>query len=234
MRLIDRKRWYGPSASRDPGLVGAAQAHDIVLTEGATMAAFSVKPLDETTWPDFARLVEQHNGVWGGCWCMAFHAEGVGRSKTAAQNRSEKECRVREGRAHAALVYDGATCVGWCQFGAPDELPRIKHQRVYREGLTVLPDWRITCFFVDKAYRGKGVASAALAGALHEIARLGGGTVESYPEGVEGRSVAGSFLHNGTVSMFERQGFGRIRRLGKNHWVVTRVVRGPSKKERHA
>jgi hypothetical protein len=32
--------------------------------------------------------------------------------------------------------------------------------------------------------------------------------VESYPEATEGRSVAGSFLHNGTVSMFERQGLG--------------------------
>jgi GNAT superfamily N-acetyltransferase len=159
---------------------------------------------------------------------MAFHPEGVGRTKTVAQNRAEKECRVREGRAHAALVYDGATCVGWCQFGPPDELPRIKHRRVYLEGLATLPEWRITCFFVDKTHRGTGVASAALKGALQEIARLGGGTVESYPEGVEGRSVAASFLHNGTVSMFERQGFERTRRLGKNHWVVAKVVRGSS------
>jgi len=35
------------------------------------MTGFSVKPLSETTWPDFARLVERHNGVWGGCWCMS-------------------------------------------------------------------------------------------------------------------------------------------------------------------
>ena len=188
------------------------------------MTTFSVKPLDDTSWPDFARLVEQHNGVWGGCWCMAFHLEGVGRTRTAAQNRAEKACRVREGRAHAALVYDGIECVGWCQFGPPDELPRIKHQRAYREGLTTLPDWRITCFFVSKAHRGQGIAAAALKGALQQIARLGGGTVESYPEGVDGRSVAGAFLHNGTLSMFARQGFEPSRQLGKNHWVVTRVV----------
>ena len=68
------------------------------------LARLQVRPLDAATWPDFARLVERHNGVWGGCWCMGFHAEGVGRTKTPGQNRSEKECRVREGRAHAALV----------------------------------------------------------------------------------------------------------------------------------
>ena len=188
------------------------------------MSDFSVKCLDESTWPDFARLVEKNNGIWGGCWCMAFHQEGVGRTKSVLQNRSEKECRVLEGRAHAALVYDGSIVVGWCQFGPIDELPRIKHKRDYLTGLTKLPDWRITCFFVDRDYRGKGIASIALKGALNEIARLGGGTVESYPEDVEGRSVSGSFLHNGTISIFERQGFQRTRRLGKNHWVVTKVI----------
>ena len=188
------------------------------------MAGFGVKPLDETTWPDFAGLVERHNGVWGGCWCMSFHPEGVSRSKPPAQNRSEKEGRVRDGQAHAALVYDGATCVGWCQFGPTEELPRIKHQRAYRDGLTALPDWRITCFFVDKAYRGKGVADAALEGALREIARHGGGIVESYPEDMEGRSTSSAFLYNGTIAMFERQGFTRTRQLGKNHWAVAKVL----------
>jgi hypothetical protein len=30
----------------------------------------------------------------------------------------------------------------------------------------------------------------------------------------------GETTHNGTVSMFEREGFKRSRPLGKNHWVV--------------
>lgn len=188
------------------------------------MTGFRVGRLDESSWPDFAALVERHNGVWGGCWCMAFHSEGVGRTKPPARSRSEKASRVRDGRAHAALVYDGATCVGWCQFGSPDELPRIKRRRAYLEGLSVLPDWRITCFFVDGRYRRQGVAAAALAGALEEIARLGGGTVESYPEDTAARSVSGSFLHNGTVAMFEDRGFERTRQIGKYHWVVTKIV----------
>jgi hypothetical protein len=114
------------------------------------MTGFAVKALDARTWEDFAGLVERHNGVWGGCWCMGFHAEGVGCGRTPGQHRAEKEARVRGGRAHAALVYDGPSCVRWCQFGPTDELPRIKHQRAYRESLGELPDWRITCFFVDR------------------------------------------------------------------------------------
>jgi len=200
------------------------------MTVMSPTTGFRVKPLSRTTWPDFAALVERHNGVWGGCWCMAFHPEGVGRHKTVAQIRSEKERRVRAGQAHAALVYDGATCVGWCQFGPTEELPRIKHKKAYLEGLAELPDWRITCFFVDRNYRHRGVASTALEGALREIARLGGGTVESYPDDTAGRTTSGSFLHNVTLATFERQGFRRTRRLGKNTWLVTRVVRKPLKK----
>ncbi len=185
------------------------------------MPEFSVKPLDLVTWPDFAALVERHNGVWGGCWCLEFHPEGKERGP---DRREKKEYRVREGTAHAALVYDGDRCVGWCQFGSPEELPRIKRQGAYREQLAALPDWRITCFFVDKGCRGQGVAAVALHGALQEISRLGGGTVESYPEDVDGRSVSASFLHNGSAAMFEKEGFTRDRQIGKNHWVVIKLV----------
>jgi len=109
--------------------------------------------LSPATWCEFAALVERHGGIWGGCWCMEFHPDGKARD---TQRRARKECRVREGTAHAALVYEGEKCVGWCQFGSPAELPRIKHLRAYSRQTTELPDWRITCLFVDKAYRGKG------------------------------------------------------------------------------
>ena len=155
---------------------------------------------------------------------MAFHVEGGCGKRIASQNRLEKECRVMEGRAHAALVYDGSAVMGWCQFGPTAELPRIKYERDYLSSLTDLPDWRITCFFVDRERRREGVASAALRGALREIAQLGGGIVESYPDDVEDRLVSGSLLYNGTVAMFEFEGFRRSRRLVKNHWVVTKTV----------
>jgi len=187
------------------------------------MADFTTRPLDPETWPAFARLVEAHNGVWGGCWCMAFHPE-ADRTRSAEENRAAKEARVRDGETHAALVYDGEECVGWCQFGVPEELPKIKNRKAYLEGLDDLPDWRITCFFVGKGHRHRGVAAAGLAGAIEEIARLGGGTVESYPDSTEDQTISSSFLHNGTLAMFEQQGFERTRQIGKTRWVVRRMV----------
>jgi hypothetical protein len=93
------------------------------------MAVFRTAPLNPRTWPDFAALVEANNGVWGGCWCMGFHAMGEGWGNSAALNRAEKEVLLAEDRAHDALVYDEDRCVGWAQFGGADEPPRIKSKR---------------------------------------------------------------------------------------------------------
>ncbi|MFI1538142.1 GNAT family N-acetyltransferase [Streptomyces anandii] len=183
----------------------------------------TVRLLDEGTWPAFARLVEANNGVWGGCWCMGFHVR-LGKGRTAEQNRAEKERFVREGATHAALVLDGDDCVGWCQFGSPAELPYIKSRRAYEKDLTALPDWRVTCFFTGKGQRGRGVARTALGGALAEIARQGGGTVEGYPEETDDRSVSGSFLHTGPMAVFENHGFTRTRPISPHRWVVTLTV----------
>ena len=185
-------------------------------------ATYTVRALDESTWDAFAELVECNNGVFGGCWRMGFHPEGVGKDTTPALNRERKLERVRAGTTHAALVFDGDACLGWCQFGPPDELPRIKSRPAYEKGLTTPPDWRIACCYVGKGLRRQGVATAALAGALDLIAGLGGGTVEGYPEDAE--SVPAGFLFNGALSTYEKLGFTRDRKIGKHRWVVTRVV----------
>ena len=154
---------------------------------------------------------------------MGFHPED---SRTdAARNRASKERRVLEGRAHAALVFDGSgTVQGWCQYGSPEELPGIKHKREYTKDAPPCPDWRITCFYVDKKHRGQGIARAALEGALDQIAEAGGGLVEAISEVTVGREAAGRFLFSATVELFEEYGFSRVRQVGKHAWIVGRQV----------
>jgi GNAT superfamily N-acetyltransferase len=182
-----------------------------------------VEALDASTWDAYAALIEANNGVFGGCWCMGFHPEGLDR-QDAAVNRERKLARVQSGDAHAALVFDGDDCLGWVQFGPAAELPRIKSRAQYEKGAAAPPDWRILCHFVGKGHRRKGVATTALAGALDLIARLGGGVVEGYPE--DGSSVPAGFQFNGALSTFERHGFVRDRKIGKHRWVVRREVAG--------
>ena len=191
------------------------------------MNDYVVKPLGPETWDAFARLAERHNGVWNGCWCTWFHAspaERGGQERTAETNRALKERLVNEGRAHAALVFDGAEAVAWCEYGSPAELPNINHRKEYEASVDRLPDYRLTCFFVDKKYRRQGLADVALGGALDLIAQAGGGVVEAYPQDTDGQKVSASFLYNATRSLFEQAGFSYIRSKGKSHCVMRKQI----------
>lgn len=187
---------------------------------------YTTRPLDESSWPAFASLVEANGGIFGGCWCMGFHAKdaalGVAGDTGAEANRDRKHELVRTGAAHAALVFDGDDCVGWAQFGSPDEVPRIKNRAAWEKTRTDSPDWRIACCYVGKGHRRAGVSTAAIAGALVLIANLGGGVVEGYPE--DAASVSAGFLYHGALSTYEQLGFVRDRRIGKHRWVVVRRV----------
>ncbi len=160
---------------------------------GKSVARFSVRELGSPTWPDFERMVEKHNGVWGGCWCTFFHLAPSEAKQWSGKHKEYKEKLVRANRSHAALVYDGADVVGWCQFGPLVELPG--RMSGYGKMDVAPPEWRITCFFVDRDHRKAGVAKAALEGALGLISARGGGTVDGYPKALpRGKPYSSSFI----------------------------------------
>jgi ribosomal protein S18 acetylase RimI-like enzyme len=182
--------------------------------------AFTVRRLSGTTWDAFAELVARNNGIFGGCWCIGYHPEC---GQPGLDHRAVKEQRVRTGRAHAALVLDeDGAAQGWCQYGSPEELSNIKHRRAYDADPPPPPDWRITCLYVDRRHRRQGIAHTALAGALDQIARAGGGLVEAISEVTLGRPAQGRFLFSGTVELFEDYGFARVRHVGKHAWILSR------------
>ena len=185
----------------------------------ADHGSYRTAPLSPETWDDFAALVEANNGVWGGCWCMGFHADGL--TKDRAANKSAKQAHVGNGTVHQMLVYAGDEAVGWCQYGSPAELPNIKNSAAYDKDLVELPDWRIGCIFTGKGHRGSGVARAAVTAVLDAIRAGGGGLVEAYPEQVDDRPPQrGAYFHTGPETLFEELGFTRDRRIAKWRWVM--------------
>ncbi len=186
---------------------------------------FAIRALTAETWGAFDALVERHNGIFGGCWCIYFHPDCAERGQGYDGNRALKRQLVEQGKAHAALVFEGDRAVAWCEFGTPDELPNIHHRKAYEAGVERLPDYRLTCIFIDRDYRRQGISALALQGALDLIAKAGGGVVEGYPQDTsDGRRVGNSFLYNGTRSLYERAGFADQRPKGKNHTVMSRTV----------
>lgn len=186
------------------------------------MTDYEVGALTPQTWEAYATMIERHRGVFGGCWCTWFHTLSADKERTYEGNRALKQRLVEEGRAHAALVLHGDDVVAWAQFGSPAELPNIHHRKQYDAEADLVPDWRVTCIFVDKAHRRKHLSALALGGALDLVATAGGGVVEGYPHDKGGKREA--VLYNGTRRLYEAAGFDYVRPKGQFNCVMRRSV----------
>ena len=201
--------------------------------EGA-VSEYAIRALDASTWDAFARLAEKHNGMgFGGCWCTWFHSR-VGRPE-GEMGRPWKERLVREGNAHAALVFDGEAAVASDQYALPTSFRtsttgRITRRPVRRSCPTIASRASSSTGTID----GKASQVSLLGGALDLIAKAGGGVVEGYPQDLpQGKKISSSFLYNLTRSLYEQTGFSYDRPKGKNHCVMRRTV-SPVKKPRRA
>ena len=80
----------------------------------ATESSYTIAPLSPETWSAFDALVQRHNGIFGGCWCIWFHPDGPERGQGAEANRALKKASERKAKPprgqHASLAYAKA-CV---------------------------------------------------------------------------------------------------------------------------
>lgn len=157
---------------------------------------------------------------------MFFHTKGEFLIKGhGPDNKKAKKALVKKRRTHGIIVYSGEKPVGWVQYGPKPELPRLDASKTYQK--VSLDDegkklWRITCFFVDRNNRRRGVGGFGLNAALESIKKKGGGIVEAYPS--TNPSKGASLMWSGTVSMFTAAGFGVVSQLGKSSVVMRKSV----------
>ena len=202
---------------------------DAEVTSKATDSmTFTTRELSSRTFPDFEKIAAKQ----GGCWCMYYQRATPIRGKSSDPewkkiNRKDKRALVQKGQSHAILVFEDETPVGWCQYGIKEELPRIDAGRGYRKvGPPTGTDklWRITCFFVDKECRGKGVAKLALNAALESIKKQGGGIVEAYPVVSKKMAAVAEWRWFGTPGMFKREGFTKVAPLGTSGVLMRKTI----------
>ena len=158
---------------------------------------------------------------------MFYHKPGTFLIKgRASQNKKAKKSLVRKRRSHGIIVYSNGTPVGWTQYGPRPELSRVDASPTYNslglndDGRTL---WRVTCFFVDRGFRRKGVARFGLNAVLASVKKKGGGTVEAYPSVKPDQGA--SMMWSGSARMFEDAGFKTVSKFGKSHVVMRRTIR---------
>ena len=74
------------------------------------------------------------------------------------------------------------------------------------------PVWSVVCFFVSKAFRGKGLTTALLRAAIEYAARHGARIVEGYPVEPKKARMPDVFAYTGLASAYRQAGFVEVAR----------------------
>jgi GNAT superfamily N-acetyltransferase len=95
-------------------------------------------------------------------------------------NRAAFRQIVERGPPPGLVALDGGLAVGWCQLTPREALPWLDRARLL-DRVDGTPVWSLSCFFVRRGYRRRGVTSALIAAALKAAERSGAPALEAYP-----------------------------------------------------
>jgi GNAT superfamily N-acetyltransferase len=165
-------------------------------------------------------------GASAGCWCMWWRLpRSVWRRGKGAGNRRALRRLVESGARPGVLAYAGREPVGWCAVAPREEYPVLERSRILQP-VDERPVWSITCLFVARSWRRRGVSTGLLKAAAAFARRRGARIVEGYPTDAGGKRAADAFVFTGLEPGFRRAGFVEVARRSRSRPIMRRVVRG--------
>jgi GNAT superfamily N-acetyltransferase len=188
-------------------------------------SALRFAPLTAGRWRDVEALFGPR-GACAGCWCMWWRLPRAAwrRGKGAGNRRAFKRL-VTGGHVPGVLAYAGREPVGWCAIAPRAQYPGLARSRILKP-VDDRPVWSITCLFVARPWRGRGISTRLLEAAARLARRRGARIVEGYPTEAGPQRTADAFVFTGLASAFERAGFVEVLRRSRTRPIMRRQVRG--------
>lgn len=170
------------------------------------------RPLTNEEWGAFEKLFGE-KGACAGCWCMFWRLPRKEFDENGSPgNKKEMKALVDGGSVPGIIAFEDDEPVGWCSVSPRSEYTALARSRI----LKPVDDedvWSVTCFFIDRRYRGKGVASGLLKEAVRHAFRNGAKIVEGYPvEPEKGKRYPPTFAWHGVKKIFDKAGFREVQR----------------------
>ncbi|MFI9818264.1 GNAT family N-acetyltransferase [Saccharothrix variisporea] len=177
--------------------------------------------LTADTWPLLVDLFGP-NGAVTGCWCTFFLRDRADwRAGQGDGNRDFLHSRL--GDPLGVLAVEDEAALGWVAVAPRPYYPRLATMKA-AAGDYPADTWSVTCFFIHRTARRRGVAKFLLEEAVLFAAERGAKHVEGYPVDTGGAKKGSGDLYHGTLAMFLDAGFGLVERKGTNRALVRRAV----------
>jgi len=163
-------------------------------------------PLTSDRWTDFEMLFGER-GACGGCWCMLWRLKRSEFDRQKGEgNKEAMKALVDSGEVPGILAYVRGLAIGWCAIAPRACYPALARSRVLKS-IDGAPVWSVTCLFVEKGQRNKGVSVQLLRAAVAYVKEQGGTVVEGYPVEPKTDKMPAAFAWTGLSSAFLKAGF---------------------------
>jgi GNAT superfamily N-acetyltransferase len=182
----------------------------------------TVCPLTPDRLADFVTLFGQ-NGACAGCWCMWWRlprAEWV-KGKGDGNKRVIQKLVKKDG-VPGLIAYADGQPVGWCAIAPRSDYPRLASSRTLQP-VDDQPVWSVTCFFVARPWRRRGVTIELLKSAVEFARKRGAKIVEGYPVEPK-KEQADAFVYTGLATAFRKAGFKEVLRRSPSRPIMRRAV----------
>jgi GNAT superfamily N-acetyltransferase len=197
---------------------------------GEALPDLAFHPLTADRWPDLEKLFGK-NGACGGCWCMWLRLTRAEFTRSKGEgNREAFRAIVAAGELPGLLAYAGPEPVGWVAVAPRERHPVWDRSRNYKR-IDDAQVWSISCFYVARGYRDRGLTRQLINAAVAFARTRGGRLVEGYPVDAAGPS-ADVFAWNGFLSAFEAAGFAECVRRSPTRPMVRLTIQEPQTTER--
>lgn len=170
----------------------------------------SFHPLTQKLWHDFEMLFGRR-GACGGCWCMHWKLRGKEFTESAGDTARQMQKSIVDSKTVPGLLaYSEGYPIGWIAVEPRSAYPKLAHSRTLKP-VDDQEVWSITCFFIEKKHRHKGITVELLKAAVDYVKGRGGKIVEGYPVDAKQEAPA-PFVFTGTASAFHHAGFVEVAR----------------------
>ena len=185
--------------------------------------ALKIHPVTARRWNDLEKLFGEH-GAYSGCWCMYFRFRSAEWARrTGRENKRDLKKLVRSNDVPGLLAYVGCEPIAWVAMAPREKYLHLEHSRTLKR-VDDQPVWSVTCFFVAKPYRGKGVMVPLLRAAVEYAAKRGAQIVEAYPIEVGGK-LTGYDGFTGIASVFRKVGFVKARQVTRGQALMRYTIK---------
>jgi len=180
-------------------------------------------PLTPERWDDFSALFGPR-GACAGCWCMWWRRGRKDyRAGQGEGNKRAMKALVDSGEIPGILSYVGGKPAGWCALAPRETYAALARSHILKP-VDEKPVWSVTCFFIAKGHRRKGLSSKLLEAAVKFAASRGAKIVEGYPREPRKADEPEPFLYTGLASAFRKAGFKEVVRRSETRPIMRQTL----------